>query len=454
MSYAKLYLVTSVVCLAELNASLFSKWTPMLFVDDFPFQITGDEVFWTVSSLKLGTVFGCFLSIFIVDFLGRKTSILFTIVPTCPSWLLIAWNPSILNIYVVHFIGGIVSGIIFTSGLTFVTEISPAHIRGALCSCFVLMDYCGDLLGCVIGSFGTVHTYSYVAMSLAMMQFVLFVCCPETPYYLLRQKRLVAAMDSLIFLRGTGDVAEEMDSIMKAAEFDPRSSGILSSLLHLISESEGKAAILIGLAVMLLQALSGPIILIGYARTVFEKNYGVQLHGIPEITNYLVLATVYLISYLMCIGLVDRLGRRPLMIISTLGISSCNFFLAIYSYVEENAIDTTNLQSLFFVTVLLYTINVSLGLASVPFVVTNEIFPTYARATCVSLCFCINFTWSFIMLHVWRWIVFQYNIHSFAFWIISGLNAFSVPFLVFYFPETKRKSLLQIRQYLIEGMKK
>ncbi|KOX67562.1 Facilitated trehalose transporter Tret1 [Melipona quadrifasciata] len=322
-----------------------------------------------------------YAKLYLVTFVGRKISILFTIVPTCPSWLLIAWNPSILNIYVVHFIGGTVSGIIFTSGLTFVTEISPAHIRGALCSCFVLMDYCGDLLGCVIGSFGTVHTYSYVAMSLAMMQFVLFVCCPETPYYLLRQKRLVAAMDSLIFLRGTGDVTEEMDSIMKAVEFDPRSSGILSSLLHLISESEGKAVILIGLAVMLLQALSGPIILIGYARTVFEKNLDVQLHGTAEITNYFVLATVYLISYLMCIGLVDRLGRRPLMIISAVGVSSCNFFLAIYSYVEENAIDTTNLQSLFFVTVLLYTINVSLGLASIPFVVTNEIFPTYARAT-------------------------------------------------------------------------
>lgn len=138
------------------------------------------------------------------------------------------------NMYVAHFIGGTVGGIIFTSGLMFVTEISPVHIRGALCSCFVLMDYCGDLLGCVIGSFSTVRTYSYVAMSLAMMQFVMYVWCPETPYYLLRQKRLAAAMDSLILLRGTGDTTEEMDSIMK--EFDPRSSGILSSLLHLISQ--------------------------------------------------------------------------------------------------------------------------------------------------------------------------------------------------------------------------
>ncbi|CAD1469416.1 unnamed protein product, partial [Heterotrigona itama] len=439
------------VCLAELNAGLFSKWMPALSVDDFPFEITGNEAFWIVSLLKLGTAIGCFLSIFIVDVLGRKVSILFTVFPTCLSWLLIAWNPSSLDMYVGHFVGGIASGIIFTSGLTFVTEISPAHIRGALCSCFVLMDYCGDLLGCVIGSFATVHTYSYVAMSLAMLQFVVFVWSPETPYYLLRQKRLAAAMDSLILLRGTGDVAEEMDSIMKAVEFDPRSSGILSSLLHLISEPGGKTAILIGVAVMLVQALSGPIVIIGYARTVFEKMHDVQLHA-----AYIdfVLATVYLISYLVCISLVDRLGRRPLMIMSAVGVSTCSFFLAVYSCLQENAIDTTSLQALFFVTVLLYTISVSLGLASVPFVVTNEIFPMYARATCASFCFSTNFTWSFIVLHVWRWIVSQYNVYSLAFWFISGLNAFSTPFLAFYFPETKRKSLLQVRKYFIEGMKK
>lgn len=44
-------------------------------------------------------------------------------------------------------------------------------------------------------------------------------------------------MDSLIFLRGSGDVAEEMDSIIRAVESSPRCNGILSSILHLISES-------------------------------------------------------------------------------------------------------------------------------------------------------------------------------------------------------------------------
>lgn len=96
------------------------------------------------------------------------------------------------------------------------------------------MDYCGNLLGYVIGSLGTVQQYSYVALSLAMLQFVMFIWFPETPYYLLRQKKFEAAMDSLIFLRGTADISEEMDSIMA---WNVGNKGTLSSIFNLISQS-------------------------------------------------------------------------------------------------------------------------------------------------------------------------------------------------------------------------
>lgn len=202
---------------------------------------------------------------------------------------------------------------------------------------------------------------------------------------------------------------------------------------------------------MTVQAFSSSIILISYAQTIFEEIHDVQLQGVY---TSIVLATVYLISYLMCISLVDRLGRRPLMVISTIGVSSCSFLLAVYFCMQENAVDTTNLRLLSFVAVLFYTISSSLGLASVPFVIVNEIFPIYAKATCISFCFCINFVWSFIALRVWSEIMFEHNAYSLIFWFISGLNTFSIFFLVFYFPETKRESLLQIRKNFIEGMKK
>lgn len=442
MSNIKLYLVTFVVCLAQLNGGLFLGWTSPMIIDGLPFEITTSEASWLMSMFKLGMSFGCLVSIFIADFIGRKISILLAIIPTCLSWLLIVWNSTTMNLYIARFIGGVANGIIFTSGSMFVTEISPTNIRGALCSCFVLMDYCGNLLGYVIGSLGTVQQYSYVALSLALLQFVMFIWFPETPYYLLRQKKFEAAMDSLIFLRDSADISEEMDSIMV---WDAGNKGTLSSIFNLISKSGGKKIIFISIGAMMLQAFSGSIILIGY-QTIFE-NYNEELQ---EVYTSIILITMHLISSLVCISLVDRLGRRPLMITSTIGVSNFSFLLAIYFYAQENSIYSMDLQILPLIAILFYVVSISLGLAILPYVIINELFPIYAKVTCVSFCFYVNFMWSFIMLRVWNIVVLQYNAYSIAFLSISALNVFSIFYLVFYLPETKRKTFLQIRKNFIE----
>ncbi|XP_053971898.1 solute carrier family 2, facilitated glucose transporter member 8-like isoform X1 [Hylaeus volcanicus] len=456
MSKPRLFMVTFVVSLAQLTVGMFLGWTspmiPKLLAEDSSFRITEAEASWTVSLLKLGMAFGCFLSIFIVDFAGRKIAILLAIIPTVSSWLLIVWGRSILNLYLARVIGGTASGIIFTAGSMYVTEISPPHVRGALGSCFVLMDYCGSLLGYVLGSFTSMEEYSYVAISLSMLQFLIFIWFPETPYFLLRRKHYGDAMDSLIFLRGSPVIVEEMDSIMKSVECEPKNSGVFSSILHLITQPGGKKEILIGACIMTMQAFSGSIIVIGYAQTLFEyiHDADVELSG-----SYMsiVLATVHLISYLLCIGQVDRLGRRPLMIASVIGVATCSFFLGIYFCMQEHYVDVNSLQWVAFVAVLFYAASISLGLASVPFVVMNEIFPMYAKATCVSLCFCLNSLWSFAMVCVWSLVAFQHSLYA-AFWLVTGLNAFGILFLIFYLPETKRMTLSLIQEKIGSFAKK
>ncbi|KOC63441.1 Facilitated trehalose transporter Tret1 [Habropoda laboriosa] len=427
---------------------MFLAWPPPMILqpqaDDSSFKITVDQFPWAASLLKLGTAFGCLLSMFIVDLVGRKISILFTYVPTFLCWLLVAWKPSASNLCLARFMAGASSGIIFTSGTMYVTEISRPQIRGILCGCFILMDYCGNLTGYAVASFGTMHVFPYVAMSLATVQFTMFIWFPESPYYLLQRKRFEAAMDSLIFLRNSPDVSEEMDSIVRSVECDPRNNGVLSSVLHLISQSGGKSLILFGLCIMTVQAFSSSIVLIGYAQTIFEKT-DVQMQGSQM---SIVLAMLHLTSYLVCISLVDSLGRRSLMIVSTVGVAYCSFLLGVYFCMEENTVYMTNLQLLPFVVILFYAVSVSLGLTYVPFVIVNEIFPMYSRATCVSFCFCINFTWSFIILCIWSAVTFQHNMYI-VFWFISSLNAFSILLLVFYLPETKRKSFLQIQNSII-----
>ncbi|XP_076760361.1 facilitated trehalose transporter Tret1-like [Xylocopa sonorina] len=454
MSNIKVYFVTFVVCLAQFTGGIFLGWTsPMalkLLDHDLSLALTTDEVSWTVSSLILGMAFGCFVSMFTVDLIGRKISILVTIVPIFLCWLLIIWNPSIGIFYTARFIAGGSSGIIFISGSLYLAEISFPRVRGAVCCCLALMNYCTNLLGYVVGSFGTTNQYSYTAMSLGMLQFVTLVWFPETPYYLLRRKRLDGAMDSLIFWRGSSDVAEEMDLIMKSVGCDPRSNGILSSVHHLVTRSEGKIAITSGICVMILQAFSSSFILIDHIQIIFERTEDVKLQGVHM---SIVITIIHLISYLVCISLVDRLGRKPLLIISTLGVAGCTLFLGVYFCMRDNNMDVKNLQVLLFTVMLLYAVSVSLGLASVPFVIVHEIFPLHARTTCIGFCFSINFVCSFVVSRVWNIITFQRDTYL-AFWFLSGLHACSVPFLVFCLSETKGKTFLQIENDFVVKMAK
>ncbi|KZC08290.1 Facilitated trehalose transporter Tret1, partial [Dufourea novaeangliae] len=437
------------VSLVQVATGMLLGWPspmiPKLMAEDSTLRISRNEASWTVSLLKLGMAFGCLLSTFIVDHLGRKITILIAIVPAISSWSLIAWGSSITTLYAARIIGGIGSGMVFTAGSIYVTEIAPPHIRGALGSFFVMMDYCGSLLGYVIGSFTTMAEYAYAGMSLTTLQFLIFVWFPETPYYLLRRKRYAPAMDSLMFLRGTGGVSEEMDSIMRSVECEPRNTGVVSAILDLMSKAGGRRAILIGVCVMTLQAFSGSIILIAYTQPIFKK-----IHNVDSQETYMsiVLAVMQLITYCLCIGHVDRMGRKPLMIISVVGVVISSFLLGVYFCMLENNIDVDSLNWLAFTAILVYAVSVSLGLTSVPFVIMNEVFPMYAKATCIGLCFCLNLLWSFVLVWICSVVAFEHSMYV-AFWIISALNALGIIFLTIYLPETKRMSLSRIEERIV-----
>ncbi|XP_076649218.1 uncharacterized protein LOC143356989 [Halictus rubicundus] len=430
MSNTRLYAVASMVSLSQLSAGMFLEWPsqmiPKLMAEDSSFKLDEDEYSWIMSLLTLGMAVGCIAAIYVVDFAGRKISMLVTIGPTIVGWSLTTWDSTIAGLYVAHFIGGIGSGLMFTAGLMYVTEISPPEVRGAVGSCYVVMNYVGAILGYIIGSFASISEYAYVAMSFAMIQFLMLIWLHETPYYLLRQKRLGAALDSLMFLRGSGGVSEEMDSIMRSVEDEPKNIRLFSAIPDLMSKPGGLRTMLLAVCLMIVRAFSCSIIFHAYADRIFEN----------QDYETIVLATVELISFILCISLVDRIGRRPLMIISIVGVAICSFVLGVYFCLDKENVNVENLHWLALVSVLGHDVTASVGLRSLPFVITNEIFSMYAKSAYISFCFFLYFLCSFVLINVWNIVSSEPNLYV-AFWVISAVNIFGLLFLVYYLPETK-----------------
>ncbi|KAG7187607.1 hypothetical protein KM043_016670 [Ampulex compressa] len=345
------------------------------------------------------------------------------------------------ELYVVRLMGGIAYGIISTAGPMYLSEVLTPQIRGALNSCFVFTISCGDLMGYVADTYASTVEYASIAIGLSIIQVATFVWFPETPYYLLRRKHYVASMDSLIFLRGTRDVTEEMNSIVRSVESDTRITGICSASSNLISSPGGKRVAAIGVGIMMVQSFSGTTIVFCYAQTIFDAINKVYLEG----THLsFILLIMYMVASLICISRIDNWGRRPLLIGSTIGVSACTFFLGAYFYLQENAYDVDSLSWFTICIVFLYMFTFAIGLASVPVVLLNEIFPMRIKDVCIGLCYCLYFFLTFALLNVWTVIAFSVSKYV-AFWLITFLNVLSIFFVVSYVPETKRKNLEEIQ---------
>ncbi|KAG7187608.1 hypothetical protein KM043_016671 [Ampulex compressa] len=421
---------------------------PKLLSEDNPRRISPNDVPWIVSLLYLGAAIGAFVCIFLVNILGRKICILLTFLPASISWTLLIFSSSVVELYIARLIGGIAYGIISTAGPMYLSEVVTPQVRGALNSCFIFAISCGDLMGYVVGTYASTVEYASIAIGLCIIQVAAFVWFPETPYYLLSRKRYVASMDSLIFLRGTSDVTEEMNSIVRSVESDTRITGICSASSNLISSpgiihqlGSGKRVAAIGVGIMMVQSFSGTTVIFCYAQTIFDAVNNVYLKG-----TYLsfILLIIYMVSSLICIGRIDNWGRRPLLIGSTIGVSACTFFLGAYFYVQKNAYDVDGLSWFAIGIAFLYMVTHAIGLSSVPIVVLNEIFPMHVKDVCVGLCFCLRFLLMFTLANVWMVIAFRVNKYV-AFWLITFLNVLGIFFVVSYVPETKRKNLEEIR---------
>lgn len=212
--------ITATLCLAAAGTQI--GWTspilPKLKSPNSRVPLTSDDASWIASFSLLGSIPSIILSGFIVDRLGRKTSLLISGIPHIISWILIivAWNPYIL--YLSRFIGGIGLGIGYVICPMYIGEIADKEIRGSLGSFIKLMVTFGELYAHAIGPFVSYECLAYSCAVMPVIFLLTFGWMPESPYYLLMKNREDKAINSLKRLKryATEDQLEEdMEQMQK-----------------------------------------------------------------------------------------------------------------------------------------------------------------------------------------------------------------------------------------------
>lgn len=199
-----------------------------------------------------------------------------------------------------------------------------------------------------------------------------------------------------------------------------------------------KTIMFIGVVLAMLQQLVGINAIIYYAPTIFASA-GAGLES--ALAQTVAIGAVNLSFTFVAIWLVDKLGRRPLLLAGSVGMTVSLTFLVL-SFLSE---DLGGFGVLF--SILGYIASFAATHAAVMWVVVSEIFPNKYRGSAMSVALFLHWSSTYLVTQTFPWMLANKG-GAFSFGIFAVISFLSFFFVWFFVPETKGKSLEQIEKEL------
>ncbi|KAL1517465.1 hypothetical protein ABEB36_001228 [Hypothenemus hampei] len=389
----------------------------------------------------LGAVIGAISAANIVDYFGRKKTIILTSLPFFFAWLMVAFATSALHLHIARFIAGVADGVTFTVVPMYIGEIAEPRVRGLLGSSCSVSWIFGFLLINLIGSYLSIKTTALVSSSICILAFVTFIFMPESPYYLLMRNQTEKAKKSLRRFRAHADIEDEITKMQIAIQTSDKVRGNFFDLFRIPSN---RKAIIIVAGLRGFQQFSGTTAITFYAQEIF-KQAGSHVSAKEASIIYF---AVMLVMTMLSSSIVDKAGRRPLLLISMTGSIVALFIEGTYFYLEnKTSVDVSNVEYIPVAGLLMFVIFFSIGMQSIPICLLGELFPTSVKAYALCMADVYYSLVATIASKFLQVMMDTYGIHM-AFYGFTICSVAGLIFIVFVVPETKGKSLEEIQYYL------
>lgn len=270
---------------------------------------------------------------------------------------------------------------------------------------------------------------------------------PETPFYRLKQGNPEAAKQLMLKYRGLADeicIIEEFELMQKTVQDEMLNK---TSIKELVLKSRNRTALATMIGIKMIQYLSGVGVISAYLQPIFEASKS----SIPSAYSSIICGSVQLIASLFTTAVMDRIGRRPLLITSTLGSGIFLFLLGLFFFLKDQLqIDMSSFQLsplLLLVGLLSFQ---TLGVGPVPSIMLGELFPTNIKYKAAGLLSAYGSLFVFFLTLLFSYITEFYGMFDIL-WVFAACMAFGVIFIKFYVMETNRKTLMEIQTELKTG---
>jgi sugar porter (SP) family MFS transporter len=408
----------------------------LIFIrQSFSLSVFHQEI--VVSIVLIGAFIGALGGGRLADRFGRRKMLIVTSLIFMAGAILCAAAMSVATLVIGRTIVGLGIGLASSNVPLYISEVSPASVRGWQVSLFQFAITIG-ILSAYIVDFGFSRTAEWRWMfGLAAIPgatlFLGMLFLPETPRWNAQRAHFESARSVLARIRGTQDVDAEWDEILATLR-QAEERGCLSDILL----PEVRPALIIGIGLAVFQQITGINTVIYYAPTI------IQSAGIPSASGaILATAGIGLVNVIMTVvsmWLIDRAGRRPLLLT---GIAGMAVSLRVLGYVFRLPGRSGAISEVAVITLMAYVASFAISLGPIFWLLIAEIYPLKIRGGAEGIAAGANWAANFLVSLTFLTLV-QVCGPSHTFWLYGLLAVAAWIFSYYLVPETKGRTLEEI----------
>jgi sugar porter (SP) family MFS transporter len=403
------------------------------------FELNAIQMGWAVACTLIGCILGASTAGMLSDRFGRKRILIVSAVLFVASAVWSALPRNLAEFVVARMMGGFGVGMASMLSPLYISEIAPARIRGRLVSLNQLAIVGGMLVVYFvnariahIGDEAWKVAYSWRWMLLSetvpagLFWFLLYFV-PESPRWLAQRGMTDKARAILTKVDGPSHADSELQEICDAVSSEE------GSFRELFSPGV-RVALLIGVVLAILQQVTGIQVVLYYTPEIFKQ---AGLQSTQAINDTVIVGAVNVLFTVVAIWVVDRVGRKPLLLIASTGMGLSLAVLGWAFHTGRTAGPWVLLS------VLAYVASFAVAMGPVVWVVLSEIFPTRIRGRAMSVATAVLWVSCFLMSQFFPALLERF--HGDVFFIYAFMCVVSFLFVRFFVPETKMKTLEEIQ---------
>jgi sugar porter (SP) family MFS transporter len=391
------------------------------------------------SLLLVGAVAGALTAGRLADWIGRRPTVLITAAVFVVGVLLAAFTPTFPVLLVARIIIGLAVGAASTTVPLYIGEVVPPRVRGGLVSLNQLAITAGILVSYLIdyglSDSGNWRLMFGLAAIPAVALFVGMLFQKESPHWLIKKGRDDEARAVLHRLRDDSDIDAEIREVHELTQREGSYRDLVSPRV--------RPLVVVGVLLAVFQQITGINTVIYYAPTLLQ---GAGLGNNAALLANVVNGAVNVGMTIVAIWLLDKVGRRPLLLSGTVGMA-VGMVIVGCSFIGGSTLH----GGLAFVAIaglLIYTGSFAIGLGPVFWLLIAEIYPLKIRGAAMSVAGMANWAANFVVT-----VSFLTLLNAISgvgvFFLFGFLTLVALAYFWKKVPETKGRSLQEIERELV-----